>query len=59
MAEEKGGSVDEDLNLRQRYTKKLHAKGSGPPKIRPVSPDAQLAHVAPLRKIERCAKFWA
>ena len=59
MAEEKSGSVDEDLNLRQCFTKKLHAKGSGPPKIRPVSPDAQLAHVEPLRKIARWSKFWA
>jgi hypothetical protein len=59
MAEEKGGSVDEDLNQRQCYQKKLHAKGSGPPKIRPVSPDAQLAHVEPLRKNARSADFWA
>lgn len=41
------------------YQIKLHAKGSGPPKMRPVSPDAQLAHVEPLCKIERPAEFWA
>ena len=59
MAEEKGGSVDEDLNQRQCYQKKLHAKGSGPPKIRPVSPDERLAHVEPPLKIVRKPKFWA
>ena len=58
--------MDEDLNLATAtlkrvgfYQNKLHAQGSGLPKIRPVSPDEQLAHVAPLLKTERCADFWA
>jgi hypothetical protein len=38
---------------------KLHAKGSGPPKIKPVSPDERLAHVEPPLKIARRPDFWA
>ena len=59
MAEEKGGSVDEDLNLRQCYQQSYTPKGSGPPKIRPVSPDERLAHVEPPLKIARRPDFWA
>jgi hypothetical protein len=59
MTKQRLGSVDEDLNLRQCYQQKLHAQGSGPPTIRPVSPDERLAHVEPPLKTWRKPKFWA